>query len=118
MTNFETLKHKMEGDKTSVPRYIRMAYNNSVDHKMETLTFDELPWGRHVVIELKEMVEFLKNLGIKEFWVCERSTALSEALVYLMQNGVTITGGEIYKMPSIFGSHFTNDVPVLKCQIK
>lgn len=118
MTNFETLRTKMQEDRTSVPRYIRMACDYSDDRSLETLTFDELPWGRNVEVEIQAMIEELKSYGIKEFWICEHSAALCESLVRLMQNGVVITGGEMYTMPSIFGSQFTQDVPVLKCQIK
>lgn len=116
MKNFENLKQAMHNNPAAVNSYLQHAARYSERYNLDVLTFDELPWSGGAEDATAEIVEQLVQFGITEFWIAESSTALNKALIRLMQNGVTITGGEVLVVPSPLFS-WNEDIPVLKCKI-
>ena len=106
----------MQENPAEVNSYLQHAARYSERYNLEVLTFDELPWSGDAATAIQNIVYQLASFGIKEFWIAEASTALNKALIRLMQNGVTITGGEFLVVPSPLFS-WNEDIPVLKCQI-
>lgn len=116
MKNFETLIKAMHENPADVNSYVQHAARYSERYNLEVLTFDELPWSGDADTVTAEIVKQLSQFGINEFWIAESSTALNKALIRLMQNNVSITGGEVIIVPSPLFS-WNEDIPVLKCEI-
>lgn len=116
MKNFETLMQVMQENPAEVNAYLQHAARFSERYQLPVLTFDELPWSGDAMAPTVEIVKQLKHFGIKTFWIAESSTALNKALVRLMQNNVTITGGAFLQVPSPLFS-WNEDVTVLQCEI-
>jgi hypothetical protein len=116
MKNFETLVQAMQENPAEVSSYLQHAARYSERYNLDVLTFDELPWSGDADATTMEIVKQLRQFGIEEFWIAESSTALNKSLIRLMQNGVTITGGEVVVVPSPIFS-WNEDIPVLKCAI-
>ena len=116
MKNFETLMQAMQENPAEVNSYLKDAARHSANRNLPVLTFSELPWSGDADATTADIIKELKQYGIEEFWVAENSTALNRALIRLMQNDVTITGGEILVVPSRLFS-WDEEIPVIKCKI-
>lgn len=115
MKNFENLKQAVYENPAAINSYLQHATRYSERYNLDVLTFDELPWAGDAEARTAEIIQQLKQFGITEFWISESSTALNKSLIRLMQWGVTITGGEVLKVPSPIFS-WNEDIPVLKCK--
>lgn len=64
------------------------AYCRSLRCNLEALDFNDIIWER----EIPEILQNLKELGIKSFTVSDQSTALMETLHQFMKAGCNLTG--------------------------
>lgn len=116
MRQIEAIEKAITEEVGQYSGYLLQAYKYTQRNSLEELTFDDLPWGNFINSGIEELVAQMKELGIKEFWVSESSTALKMQLIALMNNGVVITGGEVLSVPSPYLS-FNDTITVLKCEI-
>lgn len=104
MRQIEAIEKAITEEVGEYSGYLLQAYKYTQRNSLEELTFDDLPWGNFINSGIEELVEQMKELGIKEFWVSEISRKwydeIRPQLDQAHEEG-KITGGEwlyIYNM--------------------
>ena len=69
------------------------AYRNCISNKLDYLVIDD-GWEK----EAKEILECIKDCGIKKFLFDDTSTEATKMLMVFIKNGAKITGTEVYKV--------------------
>ena len=64
------------------------AYLNTNDLGAETFLIDDM----HFMQDMNEFMAAIERAGIREFLLCDTSTALMESLCYLMEHGWRVAG--------------------------
>jgi len=97
-----------------VEHHVARAFRYTQKFELEQLTFNDLPWGDEIPV-IDQMVAEMRQYGVEEFWISERSTALIGQLGQFLRNGCTVLSGETVKVKGLLGG-YENEM-VLKVKV-
>lgn len=78
------------------------AWANTLDRQSDAFEVLDLPWGNNIKQDTSDFVAALREAGVSEIVVTDRSTSLMDGIHALVENGVEMVGTAIVERHSPF----------------